>query len=293
MSQNCFSYLPSVEEYFAAYPTVLIVLLVLFTIIWFLVGSFYTLIVKDIVSRYEKNCQSQLIFANVIYVVVVTSCIVSLTVPIVSEKLDLVSYIIFSWCIFAFYRYIRLIGGGHKTIQAIYETNNHRLSLGNRFQRLVHRIVGKYKVARCFIVQFPILTTLISTVQIVLLIIDEDLYYGTSLIFLPFSLISIILYLIAFSLLIIFIESTIPDLQIKKKFQFLRLVVLVLKIQVSVLEIIFRQVHFECDNFAGEARSLFNFVKQSLIVVEITLLAFATWNIYRKEKRKTVSENSS
>ncbi|XP_058823914.1 uncharacterized protein LOC131684788 isoform X3 [Topomyia yanbarensis] len=293
MVENCFSYIPSVEEYFAAYSTVLIVLLVLFTIIWFLVGTFYALVVRDINSSYEKHCRPVLIFANGIYLVVVTFSIVSLIVPIASEKLDLASYIIFSWCIFAFYRYIRLIGGGHNELRKIYESGNKRLATGKRLQRLLHRLMGRYIVIRFCIVQFPILTTVISTIQIVFLIVDNDLYYSTSSILLPFSLISIIVYLLAFFLLIISIESSFPDPRIKRKFQLLRLVVLVLKIQVSILEIIFPQLHFECDTFAGEARSLYNFVKQSLIVAEITLLAFATWTVYRKAASKNAMEGSS
>ncbi|XP_055544543.1 uncharacterized protein LOC129729751 [Wyeomyia smithii] len=281
----CFSYIPSVEEYFAAYSTTLIVLLTICSISLLLVATLYTRVVKVVVTQYSKPGRIELILTNVIYVVVVVFSIISLAVPLFSEKLDLVSYIIFSWCIFTFYRYIRLAAGGHNALKETYELNIQSLATGNRLRRAIRKLFAKYITVRLSILQFPIVTTIISGTQIGFYSADEDLYHRTSASILPLHLISIILYLIAFALLIKNIESTFTDLQIKQKFRLLRLVVLVLRIQVSILEIIFRNVYINCDSFAGASRSIFNFVKQMLIVTEISILAIVTWKVYRREEK--------
>lgn len=45
---------------------------------------------------------------------------------------------------------------------------------------------------------------------------------------------------------------------LQKKFKYLRLVVLVIKIQITILEAVFRGVNIECNDFPGEAWSLLN-----------------------------------
>ncbi|XP_039431766.1 uncharacterized protein LOC120414591 [Culex pipiens pallens] len=281
MASNCFSYIPSVEEYFAAYSTALIVLLAVLAVFLVLVTVLYVQIVKHLVRRYEPRCQKALIFSNGIYLVIVVLCIVA----VASEKMELVSVILFSWSVLALYMYIVMVAGGHDNVGNYYESNNSSLGQGGRIRRILFRLFGKYKRVRIYIIQFPIVTTILNIIQIVYYFTDVDRYYRTVYAFLPFSLTSILLYLISFTLLVNFLGPSFPDQQIKKKFQFLRLAVLVIKIQTTILEAIFRQLHFECDTFAGEAWSLYNLIKQPLIVVQISLLALATWNIYRKEAK--------
>uniref|UniRef100_A0A1Q3G590 Putative membrane protein n=1 Tax=Culex tarsalis TaxID=7177 RepID=A0A1Q3G590_CULTA len=103
MASNCFNYIPSVEEYFAAYTTTLIVLLAVLAVFLLLVSLLYVQIVKHLVEQYEPRCRKALIFSNGIYLVIVALCIVALTVPVASEKMELVSLIIFSWSVLALF----------------------------------------------------------------------------------------------------------------------------------------------------------------------------------------------
>ncbi|KXJ78800.1 hypothetical protein RP20_CCG003455 [Aedes albopictus] len=188
--------------------------------------------------------------------VVVVFCIISLAVPIVSEQFNLATLIVFSWCIFALFS-------------------------------------GSYNFTRFSIVQFPVVSTIVSVVQIVLHLVDIDEYYRHTYTFLVISVISIVLYLIAFSLLVNLIQPTFPDSKIVKKFKYLRLVVLVIKIQITILEAVFRGVNIECNDFPGEAWSLLNLIKQPLIVVQMIILGFATWTVYRKETKSSIASSVS
>ncbi|EAT44773.1 AAEL003884-PA [Aedes aegypti] len=152
---------------------------------------------------------------------------------------------------------------------------------------------GGYNFTRFSIVQFPVVSTILSVVQIVLHLVDIDEYYKHIYTFLAISIISILLYLIAFSLLVNLIEPKFPDSKIAKKFKYLRLVVLVIKIQIQILEAIFRGVDIQCNDFPGEAWSLLNLVKQPLIVVQMIVLAFATWTVYRKETKLNIASSVS
>ncbi|XP_062711495.1 uncharacterized protein LOC134289553, partial [Aedes albopictus] len=122
MVENCISYVPTTEEYFSEYSTVLIVLLVVSTGLWALVCGLYYQIVRIIFDRYARLCQFELIIANGIYAVVVVFCIISLAVPIVSEQFNLATLIVFSWCIFALFRYVVLTAGGHNALRQMYES---------------------------------------------------------------------------------------------------------------------------------------------------------------------------
>ncbi|XP_065084664.1 uncharacterized protein LOC135706907 [Ochlerotatus camptorhynchus] len=292
MAEDCFSYIPSTEQYFSEYSTPLIVLLVISAVLLVLVTGLFYQNAKIILDLYAQHCQFELVIANGIYMVVVAFCLISLAVPWLSEKFNLATLIVFSWCIFALYRYILWTAGGHGALQQMYESNSERLASGGRLKRLLYRIFGRYCVVRFSIIQFPIVSTIQSTIQIILHFIDIDQFYDTTYIFLPISLTSILLYLVAFSLLVNLIEPSFPDPKIVTKFKFLRLVVLVIKIQVAIMEIIFRQVHIECTDFDGEAWSLFNIIKQPVIMMQMVLLAFATWSLYRKEDKKNATSES-
>ncbi|XP_062698409.1 uncharacterized protein LOC134284120 [Aedes albopictus] len=293
MVENCISYVPTTEEYFSEYSTVLIVLLVVSTGLWALVCGLYYQIVRIIFDRYARLCQFELIIANGIYAVVVVFCIISLAVPIVSEQFNLATLIVFSWCIFALFRYVVLTAGGHNALRQMYESGSERLASGGLLRRLLYKIFGSYNFTRFSIVQFPVVSTIVSVVQIVLHLVDIDEYYRHTYTFLAISVISIVLYLIAFSLLVNLIQPTFPDSKIVKKFKYLRLVVLVIKIQITILEAVFRGVNIECNDFPGEAWSLLNLIKQPLIVVQMIILGFATWTVYRKATKSSIASSVS
>ncbi|XP_062555781.1 uncharacterized protein LOC134220695 [Armigeres subalbatus] len=289
MAGNCIRYVPTTEEYFSEYSTPLAILLAVSGGFLVLIAGLFYQIVRTILVNYAKHCQVELIIANVIYTVIVIFCIISLAVPVVSEQFGLATLIVFSWCIFSLYRYIVLTAGGHNALRQMYQSGSERLASGGLIRRLLYRIFGSYNITRICIIQFPIISTVQSVCQIVLHLVDRDEYYNNLYTLLIISIVSIILYLISFSLLVYLIQPGFPDLQIVKKFKYLRLVVLVIKLQVAILEAIFRGVYIDCTEFPGTAWSLMNLAKQPLIILQMIVLAFATWRVYRNEKNYNAS----
>ncbi|XP_055612104.1 uncharacterized protein LOC129758587 isoform X1 [Uranotaenia lowii] len=286
MSQDCFSYIPSVGEYFTEYKSVLIALLVVFTIALLGVTFLYVQVVKAIRKNYRQYNWLSLILCNGIYMIILIFSIVSLVVPVLSDRMDLLSFVALSWCIYAFFWYIRLNCGGDEELRNMYEMKSGELLTGGKIKRKLFRYFGKYSAIKFYIVQFPFVATIVSITEIAFYFVNEDRYYRIVFFFLPVSIVSIVLKFIAFLLLIRYIKSSYPDSLLEKKFRLIRLVVLAVKIQVSILQAIFRQLHFDCDSYPGQAWSIYNFVKQPLIVAEISVLAYLTWKVYRSEAKK-------
>ncbi|XP_052890209.1 uncharacterized protein LOC128298499 [Anopheles moucheti] len=276
---DCRNYLPPLRLYYEEYAISLSLSLTVGCIVWLWVTFVFVQVIRLIKRQTEKNQVMVLIIANTVYFTVVTFNVVALLIPHVAVVCDIVPFVAFCWCILVFFRYLKESVGGDTAIIGLYETKAIQPPQVCPCFRFIYDKKRQLRAIRLGIMQLPIYNSVVASIQLIIFTFDKDLFFDVFYVILPFIIASIVFYVGSSVSFIKTVAPLYPDNPIFKRFFLLQLVLIITKPQIIILELIYNLATFEC-TVAGEPKVYLNMIKQTLILIEVAIVAIFSYKFY-------------